>query len=131
MADEKDGGKLRRTYERARESVTEGVDKITGREFRRQFEEFTDAVTTSVLGIYRDGAVAKDRIEQAEKRVAEIEGVVRFLSEANERLRGDISAVLAARGRNGTKVARLAILALLAATVALVLGLSGLLRIVP
>src|SRR3990172_5491724 len=84
MADEKDGGKLRRTYERARESVTEGVDKITGREFRRQFEEFTDAVTTSVLGIYRDGAVAKDRIEQAEKRVAEIEGVVRFLSEANE-----------------------------------------------
>jgi len=76
MADEKDGGKLRRTYERARESVTEGVDKITGREFRRQFEEFTDAVTTSVLGIYRDGAVAKDRIEQAEKRVAEIEGVL-------------------------------------------------------
>ena len=45
-----DGG-LRGTVESARQAFARSFDRLTGTEFRRQFEEFTGVVTTTVLGV--------------------------------------------------------------------------------
>lgn len=68
MGEEKNGekGRLRKTIETARHRVQESVEKATGAQFRRQFEEFTDAVTTVSLGIHRDQAELGDRVSALE-----------------------------------------------------------------
>ena len=46
------GERFRASIRSAGESVTGTADTITGVQFRRQFEDFTDAVTTAVVGVH-------------------------------------------------------------------------------
>lgn len=62
----KEKGSLRKTFDSARQVIGKSVDKATGTEFRRQFEEFTDAVTTTVLGIHRDQSELRARLSKLE-----------------------------------------------------------------
>ena len=48
------GGRLQQAVGAVGERVTGTADTITGVQFRRQFEDFTDAVTTAVVGVHRD-----------------------------------------------------------------------------
>ena len=50
-----------------RQVVGNSLDNLTGVEARRQSEEFTNAVTTSVLGIHRDLLALSDRVTQVEQ----------------------------------------------------------------
>ncbi len=48
------GGRLRGAARGARERISGTADVITGVQSRRQWEEFTDAVTRTVIGVHRD-----------------------------------------------------------------------------
>ena len=61
-----EGGGLRKTFDSAKQGIGKTFDKATGAEFRRQFEEFTDAVTTSILGLHRDQSDLRDRLSHLE-----------------------------------------------------------------
>jgi len=57
---------LRGTFDSARQAFTRSFDRLTGTEFRRQFEEFTNVVTTTVLGIHRDQSELRERLARVE-----------------------------------------------------------------
>ena len=48
------GSRIRGAARGARERVTGAADTVTGVQFRRQFEEFTNAVTRTVIGVHQD-----------------------------------------------------------------------------
>ena len=62
-----DSGRLSDTFVSARHAFGRSFDRLTGAEFRRQFEEFSDVVTTTVLGIYRDQSELSDRLARIEQ----------------------------------------------------------------
>ena len=59
-------GLLRRFARRARNRAVGTFDTVTGLQPRRQFEEFTDAVTTTVMAVYQDQIQLKKRVEGLE-----------------------------------------------------------------
>ena len=62
-----DSGRLGDTFVSARQAFGRSFDRLTGTEFRRQFEEFSNVVTTTVLGIHRDHSEFQDRLERIEQ----------------------------------------------------------------
>ena len=56
MNEEQDGSEARRRnpLRSASERVRGSIDRVTGTEFRRQFDEFTDAVTAVIVGLDAD-----------------------------------------------------------------------------
>jgi len=60
-------GRLRKTLETARHRIEGSVEKATGTQFRKHFEEFTEAVTTVSLGIHRDQSELGDRVSALEQ----------------------------------------------------------------
>ena len=54
------GSRIRGAARGARDRVTGAADTITGVQFRRQFEEFTNAVTRTVVGVHRDQSELRD-----------------------------------------------------------------------
>ena len=56
------GERFRASIRSAGESVTGTADTITGVQFRRQFEDFTDAVTTAVVGVHQDQGALRGAI---------------------------------------------------------------------
>ena len=62
-----DSGRLSDTFVSARQAFGRSFDRLTGAEFRRQFEEFSNVVTTTVLGIHRDQLEFSDRLARIEK----------------------------------------------------------------
>ena len=61
-------GRFRDTFGAAREGVIGTVDTVTGVAFREQFEDFTDAVTTAVVGVHQDQVEVRDRLTRLEQR---------------------------------------------------------------
>jgi len=61
---------LRGTLGSAREAIGGSLDKLSGAEFRRQFEQFTTVVETTVVGIHRDQQELSKRLENLEKSKA-------------------------------------------------------------
>ena len=57
---------LRGTLGSAREAIGGSFDKVSGAEFRRQFEQFTSVVETTVVGIHRDQQELNKRLETLE-----------------------------------------------------------------
>ena len=57
---------LRSTFGSARQAFARSFDRLTGAEFREQFQEFTDVVTTTVLGIHRDQSELRHRLQAVE-----------------------------------------------------------------
>ena len=62
-----ESGRLRGTFVSARQAFGKSFDHLTGAEFRRQFEEFSNVVTTTVLGIHRDHSELSDRLAKMEQ----------------------------------------------------------------
>ncbi len=62
-----DLGGLRDTLSSARRAFGRSFDPLTGAEFRRLFEEFSNVVTTTVLGIHRDQEELSDRLMRLEQ----------------------------------------------------------------
>ena len=62
-----DSGRLSDTFVSARQAFGRSFDRLTGAEFRRQFEEFSNVVTTTVLGIHRDQSEFSDRLARIEQ----------------------------------------------------------------
>lgn len=63
------GARLRQGLGNAQERVVGTADTITGVEFRRQFEDFTDAVTTTVIGVHREQGALRERLEDLEASI--------------------------------------------------------------
>ena len=51
----------------ARQAFGRSFDRLTGTEFRRQFEDFSNVVTSTVLGIHRDQSDLSDRLTRIEQ----------------------------------------------------------------
>ena len=62
-----DSGRLSGTFVSARKAFGRSFDRLTGTEFRRQFEEFSNVVTSTVLGIHRDQSELSDRLARIEQ----------------------------------------------------------------
>ena len=62
-----DAGRLIDSVVSARQAFGRSFDRLTGAEFRRQFEEFSNVVTTTVLGIHRDQSEFSDRLARIEQ----------------------------------------------------------------
>ena len=61
-------GRLRDSFGTARDGLAGTVDTVTGTAFREQFEDFTDAVTTTVVGVHQDQAEIRERLTLLEQR---------------------------------------------------------------
>ena len=53
-------------FQAARQAVGRSFDRVSGTESRRQFEEFSSVVTTTVLGVHRDQTDLRQRVEELE-----------------------------------------------------------------
>lgn len=62
-----ESGRISDSFVAARQAFGRSFDRLTGTEFRRQFEEFSNVVTTTVLGVYRDQSELKERIARLEQ----------------------------------------------------------------
>jgi len=58
---------LRGTLGSARQAVSRSYDRVSGTESRRQFEEFVDVVSTTVLGVHRDQTELSERFADMEQ----------------------------------------------------------------
>lgn len=68
MSDEtEEPGRLRGALSSARQGFTRSFERISGAEYQRQFEEFTNVVTTAVLGVHRDQTESEERLAQVEQ----------------------------------------------------------------
>ena len=61
---------LRGTLGSAREAIGGSIDKVSGKDFRRQFEQFVNVVETTVVGIHRDQQELSKRLGMLEKSKA-------------------------------------------------------------
>ena len=60
-------GRLTSDIVSARQAFGRSFDRLTGTEFRRQFEEFSNVVTSTVLGIHRDQSELSERLAKIEQ----------------------------------------------------------------
>ena len=75
-----------------REKVTEPIDRISGADFRREFEKFTEVVATTVVGVHQDQAQSTERLARLEESVARIQQDQTVLAERLTRLEESQSA---------------------------------------
>lgn len=80
------GRRLREGVGAARERIVGTADTITGVQFRRQFEDFTDAVTTAVVGVHRDQGELQERADKLDAEVIEVQRIQEELRERVDKL---------------------------------------------
>ena len=80
------GGRLQQAVGAVGERVTGTADTITGVQFRRQFEDFTDAVTTAVVGVHRDQGELQERADKLDAEVIEVQRIQEELRERVDKL---------------------------------------------
>jgi hypothetical protein len=56
----------------ARETLGRSFDRISGAEFRGQFEDFTNAVSTTVVGVHRDQAEIVKKFDELQKEISDL-----------------------------------------------------------
>lgn len=93
-------GRVRGAFGSAGEGVTGAVDTVTGAGFRKDFEDFTEAVSTTVIGVHQDQVALRESISRLEQsslqehtvlseRLSQHEaGVERELADLKDRLSG-------------------------------------------
>ncbi len=57
---------------RARQALSNSADQISGREFRRQYEEFADVVSTSVIGLDGDLRHLSKSVDELQQQLANL-----------------------------------------------------------
>lgn len=60
---------LRGTLDSAREALGSSLDRVSGTEYRRQFEQFANVVETAVVGVHRDQIELNLRLEKVEQAI--------------------------------------------------------------
>ena len=55
------------------EKIKRPIDVISLAEFRTEFEQFTQAVSTSVIGVHQDQAALGERLDRLEARLTRLE----------------------------------------------------------
>ncbi len=55
------------------EKIKRPIDVISLAEFRTEFEQFTQAVSTSVIGMHQDQAALDERLDRLEERLTRLE----------------------------------------------------------
>ena len=58
---------LRGTLGSARDAIGGSLDRVSGTEYRRQLEQFTDVVQTTVVGVHRDQQELDKRLQKLEQ----------------------------------------------------------------
>lgn len=86
--------RLRKAVDAAKEAVSKRVDVATGSEFRNDFEEFTDAVTTSVVGMHGDITDIASRLSQLEDEGQTFREFKDAITGSVEGMRGDITGLV-------------------------------------
>ena len=64
--EDEEPGRLRGALSSARQGFTRSFDRLSGAEYQRQFEEFTNVVTTAILGVHRDQSELAENLTQVE-----------------------------------------------------------------
>ena len=64
--DQATGGRLRKGLDATKGKVSGTKDMVTGKKFQKQFEDFTDVVSTAVIGVHRDQRTVRDSLTQLE-----------------------------------------------------------------
>ncbi len=62
--DQVTGGRLRTGLDATKEKVTDVGSTVSGKKIQQQLEEFTDVVSTAVIGVHRDQRKVKDSLTQ-------------------------------------------------------------------
>ena len=57
---------LRGTLGSARDAIGGSLDRVSGTEYRRRLEQFTDVVQTTVVGVHRDQQELDKRLQKLE-----------------------------------------------------------------
>ncbi len=57
---------------RARQALSNSADQVSGREFRRQYEEFADVVSTSVIGLDGDLRHLSKSVDELQQQLANL-----------------------------------------------------------
>ena len=86
-------GRLRKAVNTAKEAVAKRVDVATGTEFRKDFEEFTDAVTTSVVGMHGDIKEIASRLDHLDSESQTLREFKDTVIRTIEGIHGDITAI--------------------------------------
>ena len=108
------------TFASARQAFGRSFDRLTGTEFRRQFEEFSNVVTSTVLGIHRDQSELSERLERIEQTGPQ-DRTAEMLSELNDRL-----AKIEQTQSSNTSSSKLVKATLVFSLVAVILGIVAL-----
>ena len=77
--DEATGGKVTA----AKERVGDTAGTVTGKKFRQQFEEFTNVVTTTVVGVHQDQANLRDAFSRLEQDQDELRAALTRLEQSS------------------------------------------------
>ena len=62
--DQATGGRLRTGLDATKEKVTDVGSTVSGKKIQQQLEEFTDVVSTAVIGVHRDQRNLRDSLTQ-------------------------------------------------------------------
>ena len=62
--DQATGGRLRPGLDATKEKVSDVGNTVTGKKIQQQIEDFTDVVSTAVIGVHRDQRTIKDSLTQ-------------------------------------------------------------------
>ena len=57
----------------ASEKIKRPIDIISLAEFRTEFEQFIQAVSTTVIGVHQDQTALSERLDRLEERLARLE----------------------------------------------------------
>ena len=60
--DQATGGRLRSGLDATKERVSDVGNTVTGKKIQQQIEDFTDVVSTAVIGVHRDQRTIKDSL---------------------------------------------------------------------
>jgi uncharacterized coiled-coil DUF342 family protein len=64
VVDQATGGRLRPGLDATKEKVSDVGNTVTGKKIQQQIEDFTDVVSTAVIGVHRDQRTIKDSLTQ-------------------------------------------------------------------
>ena len=62
--DQATGGRLRPGLDATKEKVSDVGNTVTGKKIQQQIEDFTDVVSTAVIGVHRDQRTVRDSLTQ-------------------------------------------------------------------
>ena len=79
-------GGVRKLLGTTKEKVSGTTDMVTGKKLRQQLEDFTDVVSTAVIGVHRDQQAARELLAQVQQAQDEMQETLAQVQESLVRL---------------------------------------------